>query len=99
VEPGVWNYYGLERLAEETAIFIAPQGISGNWYNEGGSNYAFFDNSTALSRIHFASTPICASLSDSAGVVLLLSVLPAEIANSHFVPSLPLPLRGPLNVR
>jgi poly(3-hydroxybutyrate) depolymerase len=43
VTPEVWNYYGLERLAEETAIFIAPQGIDGNWYNEGGSDYAFFD--------------------------------------------------------
>ena len=43
VEPGVWNYYGLERLAEESAIFVAPNGIDGNWYNEGGSDYAFID--------------------------------------------------------
>ncbi|RYP14761.1 hypothetical protein DL765_006176 [Monosporascus sp. GIB2] len=48
VEPGVWNYYGLERLAEETAIFVAPQGIGGNWYNEGGSDYAFFDEINRL---------------------------------------------------
>jgi poly(3-hydroxybutyrate) depolymerase len=48
VEPGVWNYYGLERLAEETAIFVAPQGIDGNWYNEGGSDYAFFDEINRL---------------------------------------------------
>jgi poly(3-hydroxybutyrate) depolymerase len=43
VDPGVWNYYGLERMADESAIFVAPQGIDGNWYNEGGSDYAFFD--------------------------------------------------------
>jgi poly(3-hydroxybutyrate) depolymerase len=48
VEPGVWNYYGLERLAEETAIFVAPNGIGGNWYNEGGSDYAFFDEINRL---------------------------------------------------
>lgn len=48
VEPGVWNYYGLERLAEETAIFVAPQGIDGNWYNDGGSDYAFFDEINRL---------------------------------------------------
>lgn len=43
VEAGVWNYYGLERLAEESTIFVAPNGIDGNWYNEGGSDYAFID--------------------------------------------------------
>ncbi|KAH7324145.1 Alpha/Beta hydrolase protein [Stachybotrys elegans] len=43
VTPGVWNYYGLERLAKESAIFVAPQGIDGNWYNEGDSDYAFLD--------------------------------------------------------
>ncbi|MBE3041440.1 hypothetical protein IMZ48_02430, partial [Candidatus Bathyarchaeota archaeon] len=43
VEEGAWNYYGLERLAEETTIFVAPNGIDGNWYNEGGSDYAFID--------------------------------------------------------
>lgn len=48
VAPGVWNYYGLEQLAQETAIFVAPQGIDGNWYNDGGSDYAFFDEINRL---------------------------------------------------
>lgn len=43
VEAGVFNYYGLERLAEGSAIFAAPQGIGGNWYNEGGADFAFID--------------------------------------------------------
>lgn len=48
VAPGIWNYYGLESLADETAIFVAPQGIDGNWYNEGGSDFAFFDEINRL---------------------------------------------------
>lgn len=48
VEEGVWNYYGLERLADETAIFVAPNGIDGNWYNEGDSDYAFLNEVNRL---------------------------------------------------
>lgn len=43
VEAGVWNYYGLERLAEGSTVFVAPQGIDNNWYNEGGADFLFID--------------------------------------------------------
>ncbi|KAL2864493.1 alpha/beta hydrolase family esterase [Aspergillus lucknowensis] len=43
VEEGVWAYYGQEQLAEGTAIFVAPQGIDNNWYNEGGSDFMLVD--------------------------------------------------------
>ena len=43
VEAGVWNYYGLERLAEGSAIFVAPQGIDGNWYNDNNADYLYMD--------------------------------------------------------
>lgn len=43
VETDTWAYYGLEQLAEGSAIFAAPQGINGSWYNEGGSDFAFLD--------------------------------------------------------
>jgi poly(3-hydroxybutyrate) depolymerase len=38
-----WKYYGLEVLAEESAIFVAPQGLNGGWANSGGSDTQFFD--------------------------------------------------------
>ena len=43
VETDVWSYYGLQQLAEESAIFVAPQGIDGNWYNEGGEDHTLID--------------------------------------------------------
>jgi len=43
VEEGVWSYYGLQDQAQGSAIFVAPNGIDGNWYNEGGSDMALFD--------------------------------------------------------
>jgi poly(3-hydroxybutyrate) depolymerase len=38
-----WKYYGMQVLANETAIFVAPQGINGNWGNSGGSDLKFID--------------------------------------------------------
>lgn len=44
VEAGVWNYYGLQRLANNTTIFVAPQGISNGWANSGGEDLVFVDD-------------------------------------------------------
>jgi poly(3-hydroxybutyrate) depolymerase len=38
----VW--YGLEALAEGSAIFVAPDGIDNGWANGGGSDIAFVDS-------------------------------------------------------
>jgi poly(3-hydroxybutyrate) depolymerase len=38
----VW--YGLEALAEGSAIFVAPNGIDAGWANSGGSDIAFVDS-------------------------------------------------------
>jgi poly(3-hydroxybutyrate) depolymerase len=40
VAPG---YYGLRALAEESAIFVAPNGINAGWANGGGSDLTFVD--------------------------------------------------------
>ncbi|EPS46002.1 hypothetical protein H072_34 [Dactylellina haptotyla CBS 200.50] len=37
------GYYGLQSLAGETAIFVAPNGISNGWANSGGEDVTFFD--------------------------------------------------------
>jgi len=38
-----WKYFGLQVVANETAIFVAPQGLNGGWPNSGGSDIAFID--------------------------------------------------------
>ncbi|KAI0198418.1 alpha/beta-hydrolase [Astrocystis sublimbata] len=38
-----WKYYGMQVLANESAIFVAPQGINGNWGNNGGEDVRFID--------------------------------------------------------
>jgi poly(3-hydroxybutyrate) depolymerase len=38
-----WKYYGMQVLANETAIFVAPQGLNGGWANSGGSDLKFID--------------------------------------------------------
>ncbi|MEU7722111.1 alpha/beta hydrolase family esterase [Streptomyces tibetensis] len=43
VENGTWAYYGLQRLANNSAIFIAPQGLNNGWANSGGEDLAFVD--------------------------------------------------------
>jgi poly(3-hydroxybutyrate) depolymerase len=37
------NYYGLQRLAEGSAIFVSPEGIDNGWANTGGRDIAFLD--------------------------------------------------------
>lgn len=43
VEAGIWNYYGLEMLAEGSAIFVAPQGFDNGWANTNDEDLAFVD--------------------------------------------------------
>ncbi|MGW5662503.1 RICIN domain-containing protein [Streptomyces sp. NPDC003758] len=41
-----WSYYGLRRLADNannSTIFVAPQGIGNGWANSGGQDVAFVD--------------------------------------------------------
>ncbi|MFE0325869.1 ricin-type beta-trefoil lectin domain protein [Streptomyces sp. NPDC003753] len=41
-----WSYYGLRRLADSannSTIFVAPQGIGNGWANSGGQDVAFVD--------------------------------------------------------
>jgi polyhydroxybutyrate depolymerase len=37
------GFYGLERLAEGSAIFVSPEGIDQGWANTGGRDIAFLD--------------------------------------------------------
>jgi polyhydroxybutyrate depolymerase len=37
------NYYGLQRLAADSTIFVSPEGISNGWANTGGRDIAFLD--------------------------------------------------------
>ena len=37
------NYYGLRQLAQDTAIFVSPEGIDNGWANTGGRDLAFLD--------------------------------------------------------
>ncbi|KXJ88966.1 Alpha/Beta hydrolase protein [Microdochium bolleyi] len=43
VQRDVWDWYGLRRLANEGAIFIAPQGLNNGWANNGGEDITFID--------------------------------------------------------
>jgi poly(3-hydroxybutyrate) depolymerase len=40
----VWSYYGLRALANNSTIFVAPQGINNGWANSGGQDVTFVDN-------------------------------------------------------
>ncbi|MEV4383252.1 cellulose binding domain-containing protein [Streptosporangium sp. NPDC049644] len=44
VQRDVWSYYGLQRLAGESAIFVAPQGFNNGWANSGGEDVTFVDD-------------------------------------------------------
>lgn len=44
VETGTWAYYGLQRLANNSAVFVAPQGLNNGWANAGGEDVTFVDN-------------------------------------------------------
>jgi poly(3-hydroxybutyrate) depolymerase len=40
----LWSYYGLQQLSDNSAIFVAPQGISNGWANTGGQDVTFVDD-------------------------------------------------------
>jgi poly(3-hydroxybutyrate) depolymerase len=48
VETGTWAYYGLQQLAENSAIFVAPQGIDNGWANTDGQDVIFIDDIIAM---------------------------------------------------
>lgn len=39
-----WSYYGLRPLANNTTIFVAPQGLNNGWGNSNGQDLTFVDN-------------------------------------------------------
>lgn len=39
-----WSYYGLREQANDSTIFVAPQGISNGWGNSGGQDVQFTDD-------------------------------------------------------
>ncbi|MGC9669614.1 ricin-type beta-trefoil lectin domain protein [Planosporangium sp. 12N6] len=39
-----WSYYGIRSLANNSAIFVAPQGLGNGWANSGGQDLTFVDN-------------------------------------------------------
>jgi poly(3-hydroxybutyrate) depolymerase len=44
VPDGTWAYYGLKRLAGNSTIFVAPDGIDKGWANSGGRDVTFIDD-------------------------------------------------------
>ncbi|MCI4065556.1 cellulose binding domain-containing protein [Micromonospora sp. R77] len=40
----VWSYYGLQRLANNSTIFVAPQGFNNGWANSNGEDITFVDD-------------------------------------------------------
>ncbi|NJQ01721.1 cellulose binding domain-containing protein [Streptomyces zingiberis] len=44
VQRDVWSYYGLQRLANNSAIFVAPQGLNNGWANSGGEDVTLVDD-------------------------------------------------------
>ncbi|MEU3415272.1 cellulose binding domain-containing protein [Streptomyces sp. NPDC006658] len=44
VDTGTWAYYGLQRLADNSAVFVAPQGLGNGWANNGGEDITFVDD-------------------------------------------------------
>lgn len=44
METGTWAYYGLQRLANNSTIFVAPQGLDNGWANAGGEDVTFVDD-------------------------------------------------------
>ncbi|GIJ51434.1 hypothetical protein Val02_83200 [Virgisporangium aliadipatigenens] len=40
----VWSYYGLRAQANNSAIFVAPQGFNNGWANSGGQDVTFVDD-------------------------------------------------------
>ncbi|GAA0913179.1 cellulose binding domain-containing protein [Virgisporangium aurantiacum] len=44
VQRDTWAYYGLLRLANNSTIFVAPQGLNNGWGNAGGEDLTFVDD-------------------------------------------------------
>ncbi|WP_055524829.1 alpha/beta hydrolase family esterase [Streptomyces graminilatus] len=44
VETGTWAYYGLQRLSNNSTIFVAPQGLNNGWANAGGEDVNLVDD-------------------------------------------------------
>jgi hypothetical protein len=44
VQRDVWAYYGLLRLANNSTVFVAPQGLNNGWGNAGGEDLTFVDD-------------------------------------------------------
>lgn len=44
----VWSYYGQRQLANNSAIFVAPQGNGNGWANPGGQDTTFVDDMIRL---------------------------------------------------
>lgn len=44
VDGGSAPYYGLKALAQESTIFVAPDGLNKGWGNSGGEDITFLDN-------------------------------------------------------
>ncbi|KAI8626686.1 carbohydrate esterase family 1 protein [Xylariaceae sp. FL1651] len=40
---GALPYYGLEAIANNSAIFVVPDGLNAGWANQGGEDLTFFD--------------------------------------------------------
>jgi poly(3-hydroxybutyrate) depolymerase len=43
-----WSYYGLRAQADDSTIFVAPQGIGNGWGNSGGQDLQFTDDMLEL---------------------------------------------------
>ena len=43
-----WSYYGLRAQADDSTIFVAPQGIGNGWPNSNGQDLAFTDDMVEL---------------------------------------------------
>jgi poly(3-hydroxybutyrate) depolymerase len=43
-----WSYYGLRERADNSTIFVAPQGINNGWANTGGRDLTFVDDMVRL---------------------------------------------------
>ena len=44
----VWSYYGQRQLANNSTIFVAPQGNGNGWANPGGQDATFVDDMIRL---------------------------------------------------
>ena len=56
VQRDVWSYYGLQRLANNSTIFVAPQGLNNGWANAGGEDITFVDD--ILRRVDAGTAPV-----------------------------------------